>query len=232
MYEINWSTGFDVASATQVAEHLNLPLQVKRLLSGESAGELAGLDVRRTRAQAALATGFSHPKLGKPVLQAMHATPPCKLLLRGGAAELVHANKWPHPPRIPDQVTAEFAFERLAGQSQAGLRTAMGDDAFERCWERYKAWFQALPEAARARAPDVGHRELWLSGPFGTIFNAPRRHFYLNPFNDHRLMAETMRFDPRMRRGGVLLKALLDHLSPGLSGVPYANQLRAKARAA
>ena len=67
-----------------------------------------------------------------------------------------------------------------------------------------------LPEAARARAPDVQHRELWLSGPFGTFFQVPREQFYLNPFNDHQLTAETMRFDPAMRRRGQLVKGLFD----------------------
>lgn len=232
VYEINWSTGFDVTSAKAVAAHLGLPLDVKRVSSGDCAAELADLDLRVVRAQTALATGFAHPRLGKTVLQAMHVTPPCTLLLRGGAAELVHANKWPQPPRIPARVEAEFAFERLAGQSTTALRRTLGDDGFKRSWSRYNDWFHGLPQGAQARAPDVGHRELWLSGPFGTIFQAPRRHFYVNPFNDYRLMTETTRFDPKIRRRGVLLKSLLDHLSPGLAEVPYATQLRAKMQAA
>ncbi len=232
VYEINWATGFDVAAAKPVADHIGVPLKVLRLMGEPQGDAFEGFDPRLVRAQIALATGFSQSRLTKPVLQAMQATPPSQVVLRGGAAELVHANKWPQPARIPDVVTAEFAFERLALQSPANLRAALGEEAFDASWLRYTAWFAALPEAARRRAPDVGHRELWLSGPFGTIFQAPRRHFYLNPFNDHQLMAETTRFDPKMRRSGALLKALLDHLSPGLSELPYATQLRAKAQAA
>ena len=232
VHEINWATGFDVAAAVKVAEHLNLPLEVKRVTAGECDEELADMDVSKLRGQMALATGYAYPQLRKNVIQAMQVAPPAFLLLRGGAAELAHANKWPHPPRIPDEVTPDFAFERLAGHSFEDLRASLGDSTVERYWDAYQAWFRGLPEGARARAPDVGHAELWLSGPFGTVFNAPRQHFYLNPFNDHGLIHRTMRFDPKMRRRGLLVKALLDRLSPGLADIPYARQLLAANRAA
>lgn len=232
VYENNWASGFDVSAAEEVAAHLGLPLQVKRLLHGEAAEDIADLDGRVLRAQSALGTGFSHPRLRRQGLEAVQATPSGDLLLRGGAAELAHANKWPIPRRIPGTITPDFALERMAGRSMEGLRTLLGDDAFEETRARYHAWFAGLPEAARARAPDVQHRELWLSGPFGTFFQVPREQFYLNPFNDHQLTAETMRFDPAMRRRGQLVKGLLDYLSPGLSDVVYATELRAQAIAA
>jgi hypothetical protein len=232
VYEINWITQFDVASARMVAAHLGVPLEVKDVLSGACDAELDGLDTDRIEAQAALATGYVDPRQAASVSKAMLVTPGGGLLLRGGAAELVHANKWPYAPRIPEVITAGFGFERLLTKSSDAIRDTYGDALFERYLEKYAQWFDALPEGAKARAPDVAHRELWLSGPFGAVFYAPRKQFYLNPFNDNILMQLATRFRPGMRRHGHLLKALLNRLSPGLADVPYAVQLQVRAKQA
>ncbi len=232
VHEINWTSGFDVASAQKVAAHLSLPLEVKRVLAGDCDAELVGLDLRIMRAQVALATGYAHPRLHGSVLRALHVAPTSRLLLRGGAAEMVHANKWPIPSRIPDQVTADFAFQRLAGHGWDDLLKLYGEKTVERYWEKYKQWFNKLPQAARTRAPDIGHAELWLSSGMGSVFYQPRQHFYINPFSDRSLLHRTMRFNPRERKKGQLLKTLLDHFSPGLSSVPYARELQRANRAA
>lgn len=232
VHEINWTSGFDVRSASMVAEHLKIPLRIQRMLEGASDTELKDLDLETTRAQIALATGYAHPSLKDPVLQSMHVEPETRLLLRGGAAELAQANKYPFPGRLPDHITPEFAFQRLAGHAMPDLLKLYGETTIERYWQKYKKWFSELPENARERAVDVGHMELWLSSGMGAVFYAPRRQFYLNPFSDQMLMHETMRFEPKVRKNGRLVKAILDRYSPGLAKVPYARQLISEARAA
>lgn len=225
VHEINWSSGYDVRSAKLAAQHMNIPLSVMRVLQGECDAALANLNVARTRAQMALATGYAHPQLHRSVVQCMHVAPANQLLLRGGAVELAQANKYPVPGRIPDQITPEFAFQRMAGHEMADLRSLFGERTIERYWQKYKTWFSELPEQARPRAVDVGHIELWLSAGMGAVFYAPRKHFYVNPFSDQLLMHQAMRFDPKMRKNGRLVKRILDLYHPGLAEVPYARQL-------
>lgn len=232
VHEINWSTGFDVEAAKLVTDHLGLPLTEKRVLAGECDVELADLDIQKTRAQMALATGYAHPRLHRTVIQAMHVAPPSQLLLRGGAAEVAQANKWPMPARIPEQITPDFAFQRLAGHSMKDMTKLFGKDTTERYWEKYKTWFMQLPRGAQKSAVDVGHMELWLSSGMGAVFYAPRRHFYVNPFSEQRLLHATLGFSPKTRKQGRLVKALLEQYSPGLAEVPYARQLMADERVA
>lgn len=232
VHQINWATSFDVRSAVQVAEHLGVPLGVKNVPSGECDAELADLDIEEARAQMALATGYAHPHLSKTVLQAMHVAPNARLLLRGGAAEMARANKYPVPRRVPDHITPEFAFQRLAGHAMVDLLEMYGEATIERYWQKYKLWFSQLPENARLRAVDLGHVELWLSGTTGAAYYAAGKHFYINPFNDRTILYQIMRFDPKLRKKGLLVKRILQRFSPGLSDVPYAIELIKQNRAA
>ena len=61
VHEMNWSTGYDVDSASLVAVHLDRPLEIKRILTGDCDAELADLNIERTREQINLAPGHAHP---------------------------------------------------------------------------------------------------------------------------------------------------------------------------
>ena len=232
VHHVNWASRFDVPSAQQVAAHLDLPLIVKSVRHGGCDAELADVDMEVARAQAALATGYAHPCLSNSVLQAINIAPESFLLLRGGAAEMTRANKWPSASRVPKVVSAEFAFERLVGQNQSSLRNQLGDQIADRYWRKYERWFDDLPASARGCAPDVQHMELWLAAGVGAAFFASRRHFYVNPFSSLRLLHQTMRFEPGFRKRSQLLKLMFDFLSPGLAEVPLARELISEARSA
>lgn len=226
VHEINWSTSFDVRSAVQVAQHLKVPLGIKRILNGHCDEDLADFNLEEARAQISLATGFGHPHLDRVVLQAMHVAPSAELLLRGGAGEMVRANKYPQVARTPPEITPDFAFQRFAGNTIAELTKQFGETKIERYRKKYEDWYYSLPVNARSRAIDLAHIELWLAGKTGSVFYAPRKHFYVNPFSERMLLHRVMRCDPKLRKRGLLVKKLLDRFSPGLSDVVYAGDLK------
>lgn len=221
VFQINWAGTHDLESARRVVDFLSLPLKTQQIGSSEWAAKIRGIRYEEMRGQMQLSSGFMIEEFGDHSLEAFFNEPPNQILLRGGAGELTHANKWP-PPKMP--VTPERAFDCLTNRPYEALEKAVGSGRALAYWHRYQTWFNALPEVAKPNAIDLAHCELWLP-IMSAFYHSAAKNFYINPFAERSLNHLAMRFDPTARKRLTLVRALLDALAPGLSDIPYSRDL-------
>lgn len=210
----NWSSEMDAIIARKIATHLMLPhLIVSRDAPVVQAAFTAG-QIAEHRDQMRLASGFDNSGKTDTLVRTTLLTPECDLVLRGNILELTRAIRW------------RGRLYRVPCNSDTGVGIMMSDAAMEPLgrayWsKRYEAWAETLPDACHPRLYDFAFTELWVPATESPNYYAQSKDFFINPFNDRRLIHQTMKLHPRYRYRRALNSNILQALSPDLIDIPY-----------
>ena len=95
----------------------------------------------------------------------------------------------------------------------------------------YAAWHAALPLGAKRVAYDFAFIEHLLPG-WQPKFYGYTRNFFVNPFSDRALIEGSMQLPVKARQTNAYNDALLAHLAPDLSDIPFTPDIKKARRAA
>ncbi len=214
VYHTNWSTSIDCLLARQIAEALALPLQVISREAPSFDKALSKKQLDTILARRVLRNGLEPDTADPRSLQAMQLVPECAMVLRGNVGEMTRALRWLRPV-FDDPHNTDFALGTISlGKDAVGKRHPYWQDQFLQ-------WKATLPEEALPRIYDFVHTELWLPHTNSLVYMADTRHFMINPFNDRRLIAATMRVPAFARKRGRLFNNIVRKRMPEINGIQY-----------
>lgn len=210
----NFMTKLDCIVAINLAQRLNLPLQIVSAKAQRVLENFSEERFRELTEMVDLRSSFQNSYHARKLV--VHESPPkADLLLRGGLIEMTRLNKWK-----PNW--GEFTPEK-------GLRALphprkLDDDFFEEKLPKYCEWYDALPEPARQAAVDFGHFEIWLPSTGNMTYHTMANHFMMNPFNDRRLLRSTAKLPHMFRKNGRPQRHIMRKFLPEIKNVPYASK--------
>lgn len=231
MHDVYKVTRFDRAGAALLARECGIDLEVIDREDPAFQDFMAPQEVEELRRKMAYRTSMGFDGIDDPTVRAVSRAPGSELILRGNVAEMTRANKWTNATArsapTPDDglaallnMRAEHLEERVAPDRLASLR------------ERYKAWLASLSASGRSRMPDLAHAELFMPTAPNNVYYAFGQNFYINPFNDRRLLVLTAAFHPLARRRSKLVKKIISATRPALNTLPYLADLKKQGQAA
>ncbi|TDT75277.1 hypothetical protein BDE40_2005 [Litoreibacter halocynthiae] len=215
----NWQGQIDAEVAEQLAEALALNHQTyaSYINTAQDRDTLPRPARKRQKMAYRLAGGYVGDA-NNDVLDGLARKVPKGVVLRGNAMELLKANHWKRglarDAAHPDGHDADYATERLAILPEGGATTVA---AFK---PDYLAWKATLPEGAQALAYDFAFVESLLPG-WQPKFYGYTRNFLMNPFSDRALIEGCLRLPVAERQANAYNDALLAHLAPELSAIPF-----------
>ncbi|CTQ49009.1 hypothetical protein [Jannaschia donghaensis] len=215
----NEATFVDALLAETIAERLQHPL-LTISCAGPTAEAIGDADVERIARMIDLRSSFQYAPDARSI-RAHQMAPPGDLILRGGLIELMRANKW----RVAwgTQVTPELGLRALS------MPTLQPDDFKARSEPRYGAWLDGLPEAAKTRAADLGHCEIWMPTTQSMISAGYANRTIVYGANDRELLRMIMCMTYPVRRGNRPQRQMERWRLPMLQGVPYRDRTLSKA---
>ncbi|QFT91536.1 hypothetical protein FIU86_01670 [Roseovarius sp. THAF9] len=225
MHDIYKVTRFDREGAQLLAREMGVTLEVIDREDPEFESFMTPDEVAELRVKMAFRTGLSFDGIDEVTVRAVSRAPETTLVLRGNGAEMTRANKWTRA-MAAQGCTLDDALAALLNMRAEHLPDRVAPDRLESLRARYAAWHDGLPEPARARMPDVAHAELFMPAAPNNVYYAFERNFYINPFNDRRLMFLTAAFNPLARKRNKLVGKLIHNTTPQLNGLPYAAELK------
>ncbi len=227
-YGLNWSTEVDAKLAMKLAAHLTLPFQVfsRRAPLVKAAYTQDFVDEEYDRMR--LRTGWCY-RMRSDWGRFVAMSPRVDVVLRGTAAEMTRANKW-DAADFGKPCTASVGLSKLTGQMPGAPRDAAQETRYRQLLGQYEAWMANLPEPAQARLYDIAHMELWL--PAGPVleFSAFTRDFFVNPYNDRRLMQITSAVAPRARRRTAMVRSIIRQNCSSLLDFPFRRAFAAETK--
>ncbi|MDT8327035.1 MAG: hypothetical protein RQ750_06585 [Roseovarius sp.] len=224
VHDIYRVTEFDRLSATRIARELGLPLQVIHH-SAPGFDAMDDLALANLRQKMAHRTSLSFNGIDDATVRAVTHAPSADLVLRGNLAEMTRANKWSRE-LAGHAVGPEDGLTFLTSKSPEELRAAWTPERYERMLARYGAWVDTLPEPAHQRIPDLAHIEVFAPAAPNNVYYAFEQNFYINPYNDRRILHMTARFHPLARMKRQLVNGIIDGLMPELTGLPYGSHYK------
>ncbi len=219
----NWASDVDARMGAVLAEHLNLPFEVISCTDPAVRNALPSAQLSELRRQMKVRTGWQSSGISADTVRVKEAAPPARIVLRGNVAEMTRANKWTleNARRAP---TVETGLEMLAKLRPGAPRTGEAARRYDSLLDRYRAWASTLPDPARARLYDLAHMELWMPARPNAENYAFCRNFFVNPYNDRRLIQLTAGVAPLARKRGRMVRAVIARTQPSLLAFPYHRQ--------
>jgi hypothetical protein len=214
VYQTNWSTSIDCILAREIAEKLCLSLQVVSRDSPFYDQVLQDHQFDQIRAQRRLRNGLEPDTADPRSIRAMELVPQNDLILRGNVGEMTRALRWLRHV-FEDPHNSEYALGTISlSRDNVGKQYGF--------WEKqFLAWKATLPDSALPRIYDFVHTELWLPHTNSLVYMADTRDFMINPFNDRRLIASTMRVPAFARKRRRLVNKVVRTRMPEIAKVPY-----------
>lgn len=223
VYYASWSSSNDCILARQIAEALALPLQVVARDAPSFAKAITRHDLQTVLAKRRLRNGLEPDTADPRSVQAMELVPERHLVLRGNVCEMTRALRWARPVFDDPHRTEHALNSLLLKKPQMGDRYGYWED-------RFLQWKATLPDNALPRIYDLVHTELWLPHTNSLVYTAETRVSMINPFNDRRLIAATMRVPAVARKRGRLVNQIVRKRLPEISNIPYMKDYIAEQR--
>lgn len=223
-YVMNWQGQLDAEISTDVAAALGLEHTIYASYTNTARDRDTLSRPARMRQKMAfrLAGGFVGDA-NNDVLDGLSRKLPHGVVLRGNVMEILKANHWKrgltHDAATPDGHDADYATDRLAILPAGGAQTV---NTFK---PDYLAWKGSLPEAAQKLSYDFAFIENLLPG-WQPKFYGYTRNFLVNPFCDRALIRACMCLPVAERQANIYNDALLAHLAPELSHIPFTPDLK------
>jgi hypothetical protein len=152
----------------------------------------------------------------------MTAIPEGGLVLRGNVQEVLRAANWRSKVK-PKKLNPVLGLRRCRFINSANFSKEFTD-----LWQpHYNDWFNGLPEDAQGVGYDMLFIEHYLPH-FGLMSLGFARNFYMSPFNDRRMIANSFRLPISYRGVNKANGDLLQLLAPELSEVPTARDIMAR----
>ena len=229
-YGLNWSTEVDAKLASNIAEHLALPFKAILRDTPQVASVSSAAFVQEEARKMYLRTGWCY-KMRADWVQFVAMSPRVDVVMRGTVAEMTRANKW-DADDFDRPCNAVRGLNKLTKETPGGIGDLLQTTRYSRLLRQYKTWMAGLPKPAYARLYDFAHIELWL--PMGPTleFSAHVRDFFVNPFNDRRLLQITSGVAPRARKRRTMVRNIIQRNCPSLQVFPYLRAYAAELREA
>ena len=152
----------------------------------------------------------------------MTAIPEGGLVLRGNVQEVLCAANWRSTVK-PKKLSPVLGLRRCRFINSANFSKEFTD-----LWQpHYNDWFNGLPEDAQGVGYDMLFIEHYLPH-FGLMSMGFARNFYMSPFNDRQMIANSFRLPLGYRGVNKANGDLLQLLAPELSEVPTARDIMAR----
>ena len=225
----NWQGQIDAEVATQIATTLGGTCAVYASYTGDAQNRDTLSKPARLRQRRAfrLAGGFVGDA-NNDVLDGLAMKLPKGVVLRGNVMEILKANHWKRGAsrdRAAGTHDVDYATARLA------IEPDREPEMIAAHRNTYAAWHAALPLGAKRVAYDFAFIEHLLPG-WQPKFYGYTRNFFVNPFSDRALIEGSMQLPVKARQTNAYNDALLAHLAPDLSDIPFTPDIKKARRAA
>jgi len=196
----NWISGYDAISARRTCEDLGFDHVFLDAFSLYGAHEEWTLLARAEPHLRWVRAGFCLPMVKRRQSLAALLLPPADVVLRGNVMEMLGGRF--HKSHSVGHM--EDAYKMIFGRQPE-------NPAERRVWENgYAGWLANLPSNLPEKAGlDLSFIENLFPNAMGVTLQSTPLAFYLNPFTDRRLIAETMRVPSDYRVSGDLYTRLL-----------------------
>ncbi|WP_135507354.1 hypothetical protein [Roseovarius aestuariivivens] len=231
VHDIYKVTRFDREGAEMLAREVGVTLEVIDGKAPEFETFMSEEDLAELRRKMAFRTGLSFDGIDAPTVRAVSRTPETRLVLRGNGAEMTRANKWTRA-MAAQGCSVEDGLAALLNMRAEHLEERVAPDRLESLRARYADWHGTLPPSARTRMPDMAHAELFMPAAPNNVYYAFGRNFYINPFNDRRLLFLTAAFHPLARKRHKLVGKVIQCCNPRLNELPYLAEIKSRHRRA
>ena len=225
VHDIYFITRFDREGAQMLSDAVGVDLTVIDAQSAKFMSVMTQEEEDDLRRKMAVRTSLSFNGIDSRTVRAVSLTPKTALVMRGNVAEMTRANKWTHAT-ARHGATPRDGLAALLNMRAEHLEDRVEPGRLVELTERYEAWADTLPLGARKRIPDMAHAEVFMPGAPNNVYYAFTRNFYINPFNDRRLLELTAWFPPLARRRRKLVNKIIAHSAPDLAKLPYLKELK------
>ena len=177
------------------------------------------VQIRRRFWNAAIRNGYESGTRDPRTGLVTHLSPRHEVLLRGTLMEIISAQQYTGPI-LEQEFDLDHALARLRIPEQT---LEENKEAFA---ELYLDWADTLPDAALPRIYDMAFLELVQPHAMGALMNQWTECYYVNPFNDRKLMHATIRLRPKFRFKRGAMSWLQNRINPEMAGFPYTPQIK------
>jgi len=227
VHDICSVTRFDRQGAQILSDAIGLDLAVIDAQSSQFADVMTEEEEDNLRQKMTVRTSLSFNGIDSRTVRAVSLTPKTSLVMRGNVAEMTRANKWTNVT-AREGATPRDGLAALLNMRAEHLEDRVEPSRLADLSERYEAWAETLPLGARSRIPDMAHAEVFMPGAPNNVYYAFTRNFYINPFNDRRLLELTAWFPPLARKRRKLVNKIIAQTAPQLAKLPYLKELKAQ----
>ena len=213
VYQTNWANKIDTDIAQEGAQSMCLPLRVISHRAPLFKSALSPFELRQIMKKRMLRGGLEPDTSEIGSIKAVAMLPDNTMVLRGNIAEMTRALRW-HRTVFDDPHNTEFALAKLE------IRKETADNyGF---WEaQFLEWKAELPAQAMPRLYDFLHSELWVPHTNSVIYMRETDQFFINPFNDRRLIQLTASVKPMARQRQHLVNHMISMSVPHLRDFDY-----------
>ncbi|WP_295317434.1 hypothetical protein [Roseobacter sp.] len=131
------------------------------------------------------------------------------IVLRGNILELLRASQW-RRDKIDRPVHLTHGVRRL------GVCIDHGGEERKKWFGAYTDWLESLPPSAQKKPYDFAWVELLLPNWQGAYFNGHNSTYFLNPFNDRKLIELAISLPASLRINGEVVPLILERACPEL----------------